>query len=296
MQRQVVLVVALALMLSACGDDETPPGPSTIPSPTAYKQASSQEVCTEVGEGSALDMSTTNEDEAAYLKQWDACASYDSTGKAQTWLRNRSKAVWVLPGITWNQALHHTPSSDPDLELQVDTFHAVVSQKTKLGNTIYLSPGTAVRIASPPENVEWKLNLPLTITWEGQGAILGKFKELGREAAIASTSPKHSAHRAVMECTASILDFAEESSSLNTEDGAEVVLAGISAVNTAHDCQGESRKATVTLPDGQVDTVHGRVMTQLRQSDRLMGKVTSNVKPFQGSLQGALIKLLSIVR
>ena len=30
-------------------------------------------------------------------------------------------------------------------------------------------------------------------------------------------------------------------------------VAGISAVNTAHDCQGESRKATVTLPDGQVE-------------------------------------------
>jgi hypothetical protein len=175
MRRQLAVFIASSLTLSACGGGspepenapvpppEDAPTPVYEPPPPVYEPPppadeppppqvfmTSQSTCTSEGEGLALELVATDPLEAPYLDRWDACTGIDSAGYPSTWLRNRTDAVWLMPGIMRHEQQEFTPSSNAAEASRAPTFVAMAEELGGLGSTVFLIPGEAVRIARAP--------------------------------------------------------------------------------------------------------------------------------------------------
>ena len=293
MRRQMAVVAVLALTLSACGGanqgPEDSPAPSSVYAPPPPADTSppplvfttSQETCTAAGEGLALDLITTDPVEGTYLAQWDACSSVDSAGFARTWLRNRTDAVWVMPGITWEERLKYTASADPYEALRAPTFTAMVDEFAELGSTIYLLPGQSVGIARAPEEVPWELDLELTMAWQGQGTLLEQIQEKTPQVLAKATTPKNSVSRAVVVCTFGIYNAAKRAEALDTTDGSDVLVAGLLTTYGGYSCAKESSNASVPLKNGQVSTLEAAAVADLPEDTGLLNRFTNKIRPHQ---------------
>lgn len=313
MRRLFAVLVALIITLSACGEVAQPPndGPTFVSggsesplvpetmSPTRsdvlYTHVTAQGTCTSEGEGVPLELGTTDASEAVYLSGWDACTSIDSSGASYTWLRNGTDALWIMPGISWEESRAYWASDKAATTERASLFHETAASESMLGDTLYLSPGAAVRIARDPADVQWELNLPLTFAWEGQEALLDKLEEKGQQVVAQAFTRKSSVSRSIAICTLSVYNYASDLAEQEKSDAADVVLTGFTTVSAAGSCYQEARKARATLANGQVVSVYDDVLMPLPTSVTRLNQITENIKPFQGSgkvLLGTISRLL----
>lgn len=256
-----------------------PPATSAPPTLT-YTHVTNSWTCALARQGSPLTLSTTDAEEAQHLPQWDACLS-NVEGVAYTWIHNRTAAVWVLPGIQWNETRAHISGPTTTDVNRFIQFHSVVANSTLPKATLYLSPGASVMIARHPEGVRWELDLPLTLAWEAQGLLLDMLRDKVPGALANALTPADSVYRAVAVCAIGVYKYVSELKELDGTEGSAMVLAGLNTRSEAVDCYEEASQAQVRLKSGQVGTLQEDVLRAAPEESLKLGTITNNVKPLK---------------
>lgn len=283
--------------------------PPSAPPPTTWFQTS-QAACNDEGEGLAVELRTTVAAEVPYLAEWEVCQSTSADGSASTWLRNNTNAVWVLPGVLPGELSDFKRSADYLDAARAPAFDHMTAGKDVADEwrsflrpgespsravpdewTSFLKPGESVRIARPPEQVQWDLDLSLTLAWSSQGALIDKFAEVAPGIATEVLTPKTSAYRAILTCTFSIFDHARRYEQLDTTDGAEVFKEGLESAKGAVNCASESDEARITLEDGRTATVKSAVIKAMPEDSHAMSSVTSRFAPIQQLARKGVLRL-----
>ncbi len=83
--------------------------------------------------------------------------------------------MWVLPGVMQGELSDFKRSANVLDATRAPSFDAAAVKES--AGMLFLKPGESVRIARPPERVEWDLDLSLTLAWSSQGALIDKVEE-----------------------------------------------------------------------------------------------------------------------
>lgn len=311
MRRKMALVLALTFLLSACGGGEVPrttlsplptyEGPTLSPTyesppPTQVNEtvtpgsiSSRQAVCESEGEEYGLAVVTTSIAEIQYLTKWDVCQSTSNDGSFNTWLRNNTDAVWVLSGVMQSETSDFKRSANFRDAVRAPSFRAAAAKESP--GMVILNPGESVRIARSPEQVRWDLDLPLTLAWSSQGALIDKIEEKVPGIALEVFTPETSIYRAVFACTFSVIDHARRFPKLDEADGAEIFMQGLVSANGAVDCASEAEDAKILLRDGRTSTVKSAIIKALPEDSQVLSQVESKLAPYQQLIRKGAFRL-----
>jgi len=231
----LVLAVVLGLTSAACGNDDPPesgtgggPSRSTVetvpaprPSPSRALHLVRNEDCPQGFVG--LLLATTVPAEVEYIDKIVACT--DQRG-GRTYLRNGSDAVWRL---------RNTGQVDgfvQPLNLAGAPFRYTFAAQGPL-----FVPGQAVVVELPPQQVQWDIDLPLSVSWEGYTQVREKFVSLGEAALLQHVKQRTPQGAAVVQCSLTVKATADAAGDLEDADFSEVVLNGLGVGVAANKCR-----------------------------------------------------------
>lgn len=263
---RLLLVLALTVPLAGCGqepDDGTDPAAddSVAPETTSLASSPSYQVrdsdCPQGWTG--LRVTTDADAEIDYLDDMPACVN--AAGDT-TYLQNRSAAVWTLHSVS--QRVGRVTPADQRAGEQVSFLQAVQGQR----DTAILVPGAAVTVDLPPDEVEWLIDLPLSVGWEAHGLVLDTIEGAGQAAGLAALRRQSQAGVALATCAVTATAYADEVEGLADADAVDVMLTGIGLSATSSACYTES------LAVGTVDDA-GRRVSLAHELERLRGQTAT---------------------
>ncbi|TDU91017.1 hypothetical protein EV138_4618 [Kribbella voronezhensis] len=257
--RGVALILLVALCLSACGGKETGgggtgggtdtggfPPPSTTwtpPSPPSSEPSSErpERATYQVPDedcpgnyGHGLDIMTETPAELEYVDKIVACVNDAGTA---TYLRNESDAVWVLHnnGRTTAGVTHWSPTLD------ITSFRNVFTTRA------LLPPKDVITTSIPTADLEWTIDLPLSLSWEAHALVVAKIASLGKTALIDALKGRTRAGAAIAQCAFTMNELAEKTSDLADKDMSDLLLDGLGAGVAVNKCR--ERAAEVRVHD-----------------------------------------------
>ena len=245
--RGIITIVVAALCLGACGngDDNKVSGGSgggiTTPTttwtpPSATPERATYHVpdadCPE-NYGHGLDIMTETPAELDYVDKIVACV--DDQGTA-TYLRNESDAVWVLHdnGTSGAKVTHWSPN------LNITSFRSVFTARRGL-----LPPKDVITTAIPTADLEWTIDLPLSLSWEAHELVAGKVASLGKTALIDALKGRTKAGAAIAQCAFTMNAIAEKTSGLADKDMSDLLLDGLGAGIATNKCRERAAEVRV---------------------------------------------------
>ncbi|MCE0488271.1 hypothetical protein LVO85_15655 [Ornithinimicrobium sp. EGI L100131] len=224
-----------------------------------------------------------------YISSWDVCLRLES-GASETWIRNRTDALWVVQGVSWSDVSERV--------LADDALGAGAAKEAALSvmlvDSVFLSPGASMRIHRPPEDVAWALDLETTLAWEAQGALLDAVNaRLGPAYVRSLTSQVGS--RALAVCALEVHNYAQSVDDWGATDPYEVIIGGLGAAGTANACYTETKKVPVHFQDGRVSTLGDEVLRPLPQL-QVLDDVNAKLGPFKSTVRVVGLKLITRAR
>lgn len=239
---RLLAVSWLAVVLSGCWHDDEDSPTSSLPAPPApaptYQVPDSD--CPSGWTG--LVVTTDSDAEVEYLDDIPACTNASSD---TTYLENRTDAVWTLRSTSSNRGTA-TPIT-PTLG-EVSFAGAVMYPGD--GEAI-LVPDAEVTVDLSPDEVEWVIDLPLSVAWQGHDVVLEEIEAAGETAALAALRRQSQAGAALAACTFALKDYAETVPDLENANAAEVVLDGLGITAASSACRTEAAAVSTVDETGR---------------------------------------------
>lgn len=296
--RRLLLLLVLIVPLAGCGAEPSdgtehqgggsfPPPPTeprpSAPPPPPPPPPSYQVLDSACPDGwTGLRVTTDDEAEVEYLDDIPACTN--DLGDT-TYLENDSDAVWILRSTSYRGG----STKSWNLTLEEQSFLQAV-QGQRAGRAIFV-PGADLTVDLPPEEVEWVIDLPLSVGWEAHDLVLDKIEGAGQEAAVAALRRQSRAGAALATCALAATTYAETVEDLEDADAVEVVLGGLGVGAASSACHTASASVSrvddagrnVALAD---DLEHLRRQTAVLQNvDTRLGYAQRASKVFQLGLK-----------
>lgn len=234
MRTWIAALITAVVALAACTSDPDPEPARAAPTPTPATYTVAPEDCPlDPNTGEAwlpLTVQTTDAAEAPFLDDISACMA---PSQDRTWLRNASTAAWTISLPSGGTTVVN-PASDTTVQQQ--SFTDALS----LGSATLL-PGADVVVEAPPLEVEWLIDLRLSIAWEGHEVLLEELESMGQDVVVAALTVRESpARKALVQCTVSVANLASESPDLETVDPVALITTGLTTATTAAVCRDAS--------------------------------------------------------
>ena len=250
------LVLCFCAVLAGCGPgdsgsdtgDGVPGGTDTGPSDGGTVSTSTATSTYDVDPascpGNYPQALTVQTDVPAELDDFSKIVACTPPGAAATFLKNNSDAVWTLSGTgqTPGSVTHYDPTPES------------ISFRSLMNNDSLLVPGDEVVVDLPPDQLEWDIDLPLSITWQGHAVIVESLTSLGQDAVLTALKRESPARAALVKCTLAVNNYANELGDLQDKDDVEltdVVSAGFSAGVTGTSCEEAATRVFVPPSDEQ---------------------------------------------
>ncbi len=164
-----------------------------------------------------LEVTTDSAAKVADLDDIVACT--DAEGR-QTYLENRSRAVWLLSAATVTPSVALRVRAGPGETSFLGIVRGSRGQEA-------MAPGSAMTVNVAPHEVAWSPDLPLTVGWEGHTLMVRKLQELGDAVATAALTRQSPAGATLVACTLGITAEAASAGDVAGSDAAKPVLAGL---------------------------------------------------------------------
>jgi hypothetical protein len=258
----IPIVALLGLAAASCngggnGDDG---GSGTPTTPATYQVPVSD--CPTGWSG--LTVTTDSEIEVEYLDAMPACTNETTDA---VYLKNNSDAVWTL-------STNGGVSSPIDASWKEWSFvHAVASSRP--GKNIVV-PGAELTVNLPPNEVEWLLDLSLSIAWQGHEVVAEKIQAAGEAAPTAALARETRAGSALAVCTLAVAEYADTISDLEDADAPEVLLNGLGVGVAGSKCHAEA-KAAGAVDDSGRSVQLADELASLRSQTTVLEKVQTKV-------------------
>jgi hypothetical protein len=267
--RGIITIVVAALCLGACGngDDNNRGGSGggdggggggptttwTLPSsptptltfslPTITPERATYQVPNAKCPGNygrGLNITTETPAELDYVDKIVACVNDDETA---TYLRNESDAVWLLHdnGSSGATVEHWSPN------LHITSFRSVFATPEGVLPPGLLAPKDVITTRIPTADLEWTINLPLSLSWEAHEMVTTKIASLGQVALINALKRKNAAGAAIAQCAFTMNEIAQKTSDLAEQDMSDMLLTGLGVGIAANKCR--ERAAEVRVLD-----------------------------------------------
>ncbi|QCU77025.1 hypothetical protein E7744_01395 [Citricoccus sp. SGAir0253] len=270
-------------------------GPGGRPGATVYRRSTPRRVCASLGAARPLELSTTDPAEAWLLRDWDACLRTDTT-PAYTWLRNRTTAVWSLPGSPWAVVQQHSPGRARPGVLRSGVLHRASADWTgSPGAAAFVHPGESVWIAADPDRVRWRADLPLTLTWSAVGVMMDRVEGRGSAVMAEFLRRRESGPGVATTCAAGFYAYvrardARDREDLAAADPGVVVHEGFEALSRGSPCAEAAAGLDLDV-GGRRTTVLDEVIRAVAGSGAALDRIRADVGPYRRARDLAGLRL-----
>jgi hypothetical protein len=244
--RGIITIVALALCLTACGNndesDPPPPPPTTTwtpptsPTPTPTWTLSLPSITPTVRATyqvpdadcpatfhHGLLISTETAAELKYVDKIVACTTDLGT---ETYLRNESDAVWALHNSL--DARYFAWSDN----LRIASFRSIFES-----DHVLLAPKGVITATVPPSALTWSIDLLHSLDWEAHELVADKLEAYGEAALIGGAGRLHPAGKALVQCTLAVHAYGKTIAALADEDLSDVLANALATGVAGNKCR-----------------------------------------------------------